>query len=889
MRLVMDAYEVSMNKNSPEAGSTPTLLGVIDGFGLFAIACVMSIAFLFFDLILPLGIAGGVGHVAVVLLGLWFPNRKQVIDITTFCVVLIIAGYFLSPEGGILWKVLVNRGLAMFVVISTGAVIYISRMDARGKAKPPIKYKQGFFLSACALLLAFLAVDLLLPLGIAGGVSYVAAILLGLWFPLRKQVAIITLASVFLTIFGYLLSPEDGELWKAIFNRGLAIFTIISTGAVIFFSRNTNNEGRSSLEQHHKNDAPADTTSKIEAFAQDDDSYDSISVTGFRGLLAGFPVLLLIVGVTFLSDKEQEEVFRWVSHTHEVLHSLSSVLTTIKDAETGQRDFLLTGEGIHLEPYTNAVKQLDGSIKEVRRLTLDNPGRQTRLDKAELLIKEKLKELSETISLWKSEGPEATIRVVATGTGGMEQLRAIIVEMEAQETRLLEEREAIISKDKILFESIGIIGSVLLLMIGTIVVFRARSLLASRHETELLLRRAKEDTERANIELQSLTEDLESRVKERTHDLKESELALSRAQKMARLGSWTWHIETGENPWSDEQYDIFGLDPDKTEPSFELFMSLLHPDDKGHVQQSIKDALDGSRPYDCEYRIIRPDGEVRNIHAQGEISYDAAGQPEKMYGTIFDITEKKTAEATTRQVQKMESLGSLAGGIAHDINNMLVPIQNITEMTVKELPEGNPMRRDLGIVLVASEKIKDLVDKILSFSRQDSAQKKDIDISNEVRDVVDLIRSTIPTSIIFISNIAPEIGMVSADKTQFSTILTNLVTNAIDAMTGATGELIVSLKKSKTGQDGQEYAMLTVVDTGVGISPEVIHRVYDPFFTTKEVGSGTGMGLSMIYGIVTSHGGEMNITSKPGQGTTVSIYLPILKEGTTLETVKLNN
>jgi hypothetical protein len=188
-----------MRSVSREGLSIDWLSRAMDRHGLFLVACLMSLAFLMFDLILPLGVAGGASHAAVILLGLWFPIRGQIVAVTTVSVFLTVIGYFLSPEGGIYWQVLVNRTLTVFAIVVMGAVIYLSRRPGeRGTASPKGHSQKAFFFS-CALLPAFFALDLLMPMGVAGGIPYIAAVSLGLWFSNRTQVAITTTVSILFT------------------------------------------------------------------------------------------------------------------------------------------------------------------------------------------------------------------------------------------------------------------------------------------------------------------------------------------------------------------------------------------------------------------------------------------------------------------------------------------------------------------------------------------------------------------------------------------------------------------------------------------------------------------------------------------------------------------
>ena len=348
-----------------------------------------------------------------------------------------------------------------------------------------IGYEYGLFAIACIIATAFLIFDIILPLGVAAGVSYVAVVLFALWFPSLRQIIMITLYSIILIIIGYILSPEGGTLWIVLLNRGLSLFAVITTGVVIYLLRKSN-KNSSYLEQTHNSETQAGNISSTEAFNQSSNSYNLISTTGFRGLLMGFPILLLIVSVTFWVNQKNDESILWVSHTHDVRRSLLNVLSLLIDAETGQRGFLLTGSEKYLEPYTNAIKQLDIAVKELHRLTLDNPIQQANLDKIDPLMKEKFMELNETISLRKSGESDAATNIVNSGRGKniMDQMRAIFTLMEAEEIMLLKERKAIIYKNNILAQSIGIIGFILLVIIGTLVVFRVRSLLISHDKAE---------------------------------------------------------------------------------------------------------------------------------------------------------------------------------------------------------------------------------------------------------------------------------------------------------------------------------------------------------------------------------------------------------------------
>jgi nitrogen-specific signal transduction histidine kinase/ActR/RegA family two-component response regulator len=261
--------------------------------------------------------------------------------------------------------------------------------------------------------------------------------------------------------------------------------------------------------------------------------------------------------------------------------------------------------------------------------------------------------------------------------------------------------------------------------------------------------------------------------------------------------------------------------------------------------------------------------------------------------TIFhDATEKKYLEAQLQQAHKMESIGTLAGGVAHDFNNILGIIIGNVELALDEVPEENPAHLNLQEIRTASSRAKDVVRQLLSFARKTKLEKKPTNIASIIQESLRLLRSSMPTSIDIRQNISKDVDTILADPTQINQILINLFTNSDHAMSDG-GIIEITLKnvefnKQPTARHPDlrpgRYVHLTVADTGHGISQENIDRIFDPYFTTKEVGKGAGMGLAVVHGIVKDHNGIIKVESELGKGTAFSIFFPGIKKEAAVET-----
>ena len=259
--------------------------------------------------------------------------------------------------------------------------------------------------------------------------------------------------------------------------------------------------------------------------------------------------------------------------------------------------------------------------------------------------------------------------------------------------------------------------------------------------------------------------------------------------------------------------------------------------------------------------------------------------------------KEKKADEYLRQIQKMESIGNLAGGIAHDFNNLLFPIIGMSELLLEDLPEDSLEYKNVQVILEAGKRGRDLVQQILSFSRQSKKENIPVRLQQILKEALKLSRSTIPSSIQINQDIQEDCGWVMADPIQLHQIVINLITNAYHAVDQSGGEINVQLKEifvtkdnssAKLNSDGK-YVMLRISDNGCGIEAAIKNKIFDPYFTTKDKNKGTGLGLAVVYGIVQDYGGEILVDSNVGEGTVFSIYLPLPEQLPETEAVDKTN
>ena len=398
---------------------------------------------------------------------------------------------------------------------------------------------------------------------------------------------------------------------------------------------------------------------------------------------------------------------------------------------------------------------------------------------------------------------------------------------------------------------------------------------ALREANEILELRVQERT----AELETANELLRQEIEERQKIQHRLELA----QQAGKIGTFEWNIQSNQVTWTVELEALYGLAPGSFEGRVVNWLQALHPDDRAKTEQELWQAVKIGQGLDTEFRVICPNGEIRWIAVKSSLFHDLIGKPLRMIGIHMDITEKKQLEAQFLRAQRLESLGTLASGIAHDLNNVLTPILAVVQILPLKLPEINePTKQLLKTLESSTQRGAALVKQILSFARGVEGKRVSLQMNHLLLEIEKIIQQTLPKAIDISTDIPADLWAITGDATQLHQVFMNLCVNARDAMPNGgileitAKNLVITKQDARMHLDASPglYVAVTVSDTGTGIPPDVVPRIFDPFFTTKEVGKGTGLGLSAVLGIVKSHGGFVDVQSEVNQGSKFKVYLP---------------
>jgi PAS domain S-box-containing protein len=389
------------------------------------------------------------------------------------------------------------------------------------------------------------------------------------------------------------------------------------------------------------------------------------------------------------------------------------------------------------------------------------------------------------------------------------------------------------------------------------------------------------------------------RLRDSEAKLRRSQEIFSTAERVASIGAVALDFRTGLWEWSDEAYRIYGLDPDQFTPSLETFPSLIHPDDRDALLGAIPLARRGITPPPMEYRITRPDGGERLLRREATLARGPSGEILGIVGTLQDITDiranerqRELLQERIREGQRLEAIGQMTGGIAHDFNNLLTVILGNAEVLGRNLPKASPLLEMIELTRLAAERGAQLTNRLLAFSRRQTLAPKALSVNALVHNMEGLLRRALGEEISFFYSCNESLWHIYADESQLENALLNLVVNARDAMPhggrlnieatnlslGAEDEVLETSANPPISIPSGDYVKIAVTDTGCGMTQETLQHVFEPFFTTKDVGKGSGLGLSMVYGFIRQSGGQVEIKSEVGVGTSVILGLPRARE-----------
>jgi PAS domain S-box-containing protein len=383
----------------------------------------------------------------------------------------------------------------------------------------------------------------------------------------------------------------------------------------------------------------------------------------------------------------------------------------------------------------------------------------------------------------------------------------------------------------------------------------------------------------------ALTMVLDVSERRRAEDrLRKSEAQLREAQEVGHVGSWEWDFRTKVVTRSAEFCRIFGKSPEEVGAGEGTSAELVHPDDRERYTAEVARAIGDGGTYTIDYRIVRPDG-VRFLHAQGQVMSDEVGRPVRALGTVQDVTERKQVEGRLMIADRMASVGTLAAGVAHEINNPLTYVISNLDLIAEDLDE--PARASFADQLEGlkeliaearqgSERIRKIVRGLKTLSHFDEEHRVALDVRQVLDGAIDIAFNEVRHRARLVKDYraAPA---VLADEAKLAQVFLNLIVNAAQAL--PEGQADRHEIRVATGRDPAGRALVEVHDTGPGMTQEVLDRVFDPFFTTKPIGLGTGLGLSICHGIVSALGGEITVESEPGKGTVFRVFLPAAQLG----------
>jgi len=641
-------------------------------------------------------------------------------------------------------------------------------------------------------------------------------------------------------------------------------------------------------------------------------------------------LMLIVSGIVYINIVGLIETADWVKHTHAVIADARELEKLIVDMETGVRGFLITDNEIFLDPFKEAQKVLDKKIIKLKKSVSDNSEQIVRLETIDGIVRQWVKSVARpeiAARIESNKNGVAMNNVIymvnsKMGKNIIDRLRVKLDTFIKVETSLLEIRE-LESKNAATKTTLIIIAATMLaiflvlfsalhvsnLISGglKVLVERTREISSGNLTSKI---RIKDDDEIGK--LASAFNDMSQQLSDRENTLRQSKERL--IKEVDERKKTTDYLETiietslsgilvtnskGNISRANDAYlNMIGYETGEIIGKHTIELSPreagLYESSTGEKiqvgeaflnssREMVENLLEQGKVQKYEGYALRKDGKIIFTEENNVLIYNQQKEIIAAVSNIQDITDRKQLEDNLRQSQKMEAIGTLAGGIAHDFNNILGGIIGYTELSKDDTPLNSPVDDYLNNVLKLTRRASDLVAQILTFSRIDLDKEYPIDIAPVLKEALKLLHSTLPRTIEIEKHIDESSAVVIGDQSSIQQIMMNLITNAVQSMKEDKGIIKITLtserldEKDLSGNSNANpgiFVKLSVQDNGSGIDPSVLTHIFDPFYTTKDVGKGTGLGLSVVHGIVTAHGGLIKVNSVLNEGSTFNIFLP---------------
>ena len=392
-------------------------------------------------------------------------------------------------------------------------------------------------------------------------------------------------------------------------------------------------------------------------------------------------------------------------------------------------------------------------------------------------------------------------------------------------------------------------------------------------------RRGEEAVRESERQLRKAHDELEAKVAERTAELRRSEAYLAEAQRLSHAGSFGWDLSSRNLCWSEETFHIIECDR-ADQPTIDLVLQRTHPHDRARVQQTVDRAAQEKTPLDFEHRLLMPNGKIKNVRIVGHPVFDQNGDFVELVGAVMDVTERRRAEEERQALahaNRITTMGQLTASIAHEVNQPIAAARNNAASALRFLsrdpPDLQEVREALGCTVNDVDRAGDVIGGIRKLMTKAPAPRNDcLDINEAIREVIVLTRGeALKNGVSVQMQLAEGVPLIQGDRVQLQQVVLNLVLNAVEAMSsvdGARRELSIS-----TGRRGRDEIVVAVRDSGPGIDPEHLERVFDSFYTTKP--SGMGLGLAICRSIVDAHAGRLWVDANEPGGAVFQFTLPV--------------